>query len=988
MEKLNQTLLILLILIVSIGCEMTITITGDDETVSSIGRRLKEPQKEEVSNHYMSYAWFALITFALWKFLSMMESMVVTFNTNCVALTGAFVTSVTTLTGAIVGTCNAVTGAVNGVANAYKRHLMLTLLKDCFLGVVSLFVARVGGIYASPLVRQGKNDPKHTPLKLASAFIAVLALGIFIIKGVVPQTLKDASWAFFNFDKNFQSIVDLYYSFKESLTKRHKLDCTCERCVGLLNKFANHDMYHFPRTVITEKDANDIISKHDEVIVDVEYNFIVCPICDGRLDSNQYCTSCKMDSDQLVHALRCRTPNFRVEGYCAACECEWTELCPDMCTNADKGIDRAKVHIICNDKKTAINIMSSLSKRLPYIFLIAPNCNEKDGIVKICFPKRVPSKFVTFAQYIVCPEDIKVYHGLDYAFTVTGCVGSTQFKVTNPTLKKWYTRKDTVIDRNNTKCSFTDEDYCVTHATYDCSKLVMSKGKEVIDDEGSSSSVPTLVKTANEEAAGVGDFDVGTIAKVEVVNTNNGKEAKKVVLKKSMQRCMKSSDDVSIVRTVVNTSNEDIPIAAVATIEEKPRRTSNDWAESPDVEDVAFVKQGILIKDSFVDNAILKVADVIDVPTHPVVIDGTAITVLKRTTTLENHRIGFANFLRNNVYYLSSVVEVIGMLCLIAASTTLARSAHKKYSSKVFDSSIFNGDKTNVKLVKESKRLLHTASSTYNIYNYDANASFKIDNKFVTLGSQDFSDWLDKNMINGISRLTITRSDGVKVGVSKIELHKQSKCTKCGKNHLSGVCKEKVTNFMSTVWTMNKDQPMELRKQSLLGKKSRLDTITIANRLFKVFVDGNFVCNAFLYANKLITTKHAIPSKCRLTVKGVTTMELNPEKMVSLKGHDDLCYFKIQGQGNATRVNLKVIDKVSEILLFAFDDGHKMMPATSFGIVGVDGYHTAASKSGNCGGVLVNEDGEILGFHEAGSTMINKCIPITQEIFDELRSDF
>jgi len=53
-----------------------------------------------------------------------------------------------------------------------------------------------------------------------------------------------------------------------------------------------------------------------------------------------------------------------------------------------------------------------------------------------------------------------------------------------------------------------------------------------------------------------------------------------------------------------------------------------------------------------------------------------------------------------------------------------------------------------------------------------------------------------------------------------------------------------------------------------------------------------------------------------------------------------------------------------------------------------DGYHTCPSIDGNCGGVLVNTKGEVVGFHQAGSKSINKCIPLTEALIKSLKQDF
>jgi len=107
------------------------------------------------------------------------------------------------------------------------------------------------------------------------------------------------------------------------------------------------------------------------------------------------------------------------------------------------------------------------------------------------------------------------------------------------------------------------------------------------------------------------------------------------------------------------------------------------------------------------------------------------------------------------------------------------------------------------------------------------------------------------------------------------------------------------------------------------------------------------------------------------------------------EGGGDLIYFPMRDIASSPpKVDFALPKNGEAVWLIAFDNEKDAMPAVSHGLMNEDGYHTCPSIDGNCGGVVVNQDGKVVGFHQAGSKSINKCIPLTEALIKSLKSDF
>jgi len=179
------------------------------------------------------------------------------------------------------------------------------------------------------------------------------------------------------------------------------------------------------------------------------------------------------------------------------------------------------------------------------------------------------------------------------------------------------------------------------------------------------------------------------------------------------------------------------------------------------------------------------------------------------------------------------------------------------------------------------------------------------------------------------------------------------------------------------------------------------------DRLYRMFVQIGqniaFSCNGFIFGKKLITTKHGFHLTMKIKDQVVEEKRLYDNLMVQSsvsstwmkdpfveipEGGGDLIYFPLRGVASPQTVKLAVPKNGEAVWLIAYDNEKDALPAISSGMINEEGYHTCPSIDGNCGGVVVNEQGEVVGFHQAGSKSINKCIPLTQALIQSLKQDF
>jgi len=326
------------------------------------------------------------------------------------------------------------------------------------------------------------------------------------------------------------------------------------------------------------------------------------------------------------------------------------------------------------------------------------------------------------------------------------------------------------------------------------------------------------------------------------------------------------------------------------------------------------------------------------------------------------------------------------------------------------------------------KMLFKTPKFNFNVYDYDSNNVVLNGAEEIPLGSDHFIKWMTDVLEvtkAGKATITIKKKDGTITGcdVVKFENHTRPKrqnrvkrdllqrkiknsyplkkesaplyckyCTECHSHHDG--CRVKLESLRAS----QKAFCAKFTPESLLTVQQRLNMGKFHDRTFKMFVNVcsqiSFVCNGFLYGEKLITTKHGFTnldgSKKGTTMAQSSLSTTYPGEFVDIvDGKEDLIFFPMKGHNNpAEKVQLKPPVDGEAVFLVAYDKPEQRIPSITSGVINAQGYHTCNSISGNCGGAMVNMDGFVVGFHQAGSTSVNKCIPVTDAMIKSLQSGF
>jgi len=323
---------------------------------------------------------------------------------------------------------------------------------------------------------------------------------------------------------------------------------------------------------------------------------------------------------------------------------------------------------------------------------------------------------------------------------------------------------------------------------------------------------------------------------------------------------------------------------------------------------------------------------------------------------------------------------------------------------KTWFSQIFNN---------ESAERIVARKKAFDVYNYDSNSVVMIGDEQVKCGTKAFHDYMSG--LVSISRpkaiVHVQAADGKDVamriqfrheapprdlrtrkfntmyrkGVDRLS-SKVPKCTICQETHRSKKCKLHLADIKK-IQMAHQSFRVAFTPEALLGVRDRLNLDRIHNRMFKLVVNTTeFVCNGFLFGNMIVTTKHGLIGETLIAaVSHVQNYTVVGDKLMDLD--DDLVGYRIQGL-SAEKMEFAIPKDGEPVFLVAFDDLGTRLPKISSGVINNKGFHSCPSVNGNCGGVLVNHDNKIVAIHNAGSTQINKAIPMTVALIAKLSQGF
>jgi len=349
------------------------------------------------------------------------------------------------------------------------------------------------------------------------------------------------------------------------------------------------------------------------------------------------------------------------------------------------------------------------------------------------------------------------------------------------------------------------------------------------------------------------------------------------------------------------------------------------------------------------------------------------------------------------------IITVCHTLCLAAFTIVAMKFACKLTKNNI--ETVRKSYQPKVDLTSESKKFLRTQKGSFNVYNYDSNSFVDVAGTSIALGSVAFTEYInslpqnvDRIRLNGRTAvgnsvpITVTRmSPEGRKKVFKPTEPKQvvHRCPYCKKSH-SNVSKCALKkDDVNELKQAHQDLASGFSPEALLGVKERLNLDRIHSRMFKMVSQSyDFVCNGFLFGNSLITTKHGFENNenpLAFAMASTFPLKLSVKNCKFLE--DDLISFKVE-HSSSGRVALAIPKQGEQVFLIAYDKHTDSTPRVTNGVINTDGYHTCPSIVGNCGGVLVNLEGAVVGIHNAGSNVVNKAIPMTAGLINIIQQGF
>jgi len=211
-------------------------------------------------------------------------------------------------------------------------------------------------------------------------------------------------------------------------------------------------------------------------------------------------------------------------------------------------------------------------------------------------------------------------------------------------------------------------------------------------------------------------------------------------------------------------------------------------------------------------------------------------------------------------------------------------------------------------------------------------------------------------------------------------------CSTCGKTH-RGKCLGKNVRKAETCVVEHEGQlvhPLKVleeiyKEERILNGIQMINLDDVHNRVGKVFVDNEFTLNCYLHGNKVVVLTHGVRESGRVVENKRIQFVFPDETLLpigeikTLGNNDDFSYFLVQPAKAKQRIALREPKLGERVCLIAYKSGDDALPSISDGVVGRNGEHTCSSVEGCCSGIFLSrEDKQIVGFHCAGGSLVNR----------------
>jgi len=366
--------------------------------------------------------------------------------------------------------------------------------------------------------------------------------------------------------------------------------------------------------------------------------------------------------------------------------------------------------------------------------------------------------------------------------------------------------------------------------------------------------------------------------------------------------------------------------------------------------------------------------------------------------------------------------EIIDRTYVIAMSTAIAVGVYiytKKMNIPVMETTL----PTTPRFTYESNT---KQFAMFNIYDFDTNDAVIVDDKPIAMNTRAFYTYLQslipaKGADLSWSRLVLKTQTGKTVtivphGKSHRRVVHESKlqrrfaredahapppkkveekfCKVCGKEKHKDLCDFYIDNHdyaalkahSIPVASLN---PVQIQAQSMLGAQTRVVIDEYSTRMFKAFDEsGNFVNNAVLVNGKAVTTSHGFLNGELIRLSNLIGASYVLEKYDFRPDNRDLIISVMPKHASGKRAKIRVPSALQKVFLFAFDSEKDNSVRISAGSMNAQGWHTCPATRGNCSGILVDEEGYIIGFHQGGSSDVNLAIPVDANLVKILNEGF
>jgi hypothetical protein len=175
-----------------------------------------------------------------------------------------------------------------------------------------------------------------------------------------------------------------------------------------------------------------------------------------------------------------------------------------------------------------------------------------------------------------------------------------------------------------------------------------------------------------------------------------------------------------------------------------------------------------------------------------------------------------------------------------------------------------------------------------------------------------------------------------------------------------------------------------MEAESLLGK-TREYHVRNTSHVFKMLYDGEMTSTATIVCDKVVVPLHSHVDGKDMSISNNVASAIIKGEIIPIA--EDLGVFFHRGAVkpmNGWKMEIPVSGIAMQI---GYKSGDEVEPSHGVGFYSSAGLYDAPTEAGNCGGPVIScASGALVGFHIAGSDLVNRFVPLTSKIIEALKA--